>query len=304
VPEQFFFIGVTTGASSVVGMFPVWSDILGVDAELVGRDLPLDASPADYRAVIEELLGTPTARGALVTSHKIGIFRYAGYLFTELDEHARVCAEVSCIAKRDGRLYGYAKDPITGRRALDEMIGAEYFSREPQAEVLCLGAGGAGIALTLCLAPMASRVVLTDVDPSRLDAARTAHAVLDGNVEYVLGPADSAVAELPPGSLVINATGMGKDRPGSPLDPGTVFPERGVVWDLNYRGELTFLAHAKAQAQRRQLGVHDGWRYFLHGWAEHLAEVFDVDLTPERFAGLAAAGEPFRPSGTAGVLGS
>jgi shikimate dehydrogenase len=67
-----------------------------------------------------------------------------------------------------------------------------------------------------------------------------------------------------------------------------VFPAESVAWDLNYRGELVFLHLARAQAER---GVRaaDGWRYFLHGWTEVIAEVFELDLTPERFDALAAA---------------
>jgi hypothetical protein len=32
----------------------------------------------------------------------------------------------------------------------------------------------------------------------------------------------------------------------------------------------------------------EGWRYFLHGWTEVIAEVFELELTHERFDGLAA----------------
>jgi shikimate 5-dehydrogenase len=116
-------------------------------------------------------------------------------------------------------------------------------------------------------------------------------------IDYVLAehPAHSAedndarMAALPPGSLVINATGMGKDRPGSPITDAGVFPERGLAWELNYRGELTFLRQAQAQQSARALTVEDGWVYFLHGWAQVIAEVFHAALTPERFAQLAEA---------------
>jgi shikimate dehydrogenase len=57
-------------------------------------------------------------------------------------------------------------------------------------------------------------------------------------VEYILNEDarknDELMAILPPGSLVINATGMGKDRPGSPISDNGLFPERGIVWELNY----------------------------------------------------------------------
>ena len=80
------------------------------------------------------------------------------------------------------------------------------------------------------------------------------------------------------GSLVVNATGLGKDAPGSPLDAAAVFPEGAVVWELNYRGDLVFLDQARAQATARRLAVHDGWSYFIHGWTRVIAEVFDIAI--------------------------
>ena len=51
---------------------------------------------------------------------------------------------------------------------------------------------------------------------------------------------DAIMAALPAGSIVINATGMGKDRPGSPITDAGLFPVRGIAWEFNYRGELDF----------------------------------------------------------------
>jgi len=78
--------------------------------------------------------------------------------------------------------------------------------------------------------------------------------------------------------LVINATGLGKDRPGSPLSDAAVFPQQGIAWDLNYRGELIFLAQARAQQAARHLHIEDGWVYFIHGWTQVIAEVFAIDI--------------------------
>lgn len=50
-------------------------------------------------------------------------------------------------------------------------------------------------------------------------------------------------------------------------------PERAVCWGLNYRGELDFLGQARAQADSKNLHVENGWRYFPHGWSEHITEV-------------------------------
>jgi shikimate 5-dehydrogenase len=78
--------------------------------------------------------------------------------------------------------------------------------------------------------------------------------------------------------MVVNATGLGKDGPGSPLTDRVVFPEGGLVWEFNYRGDLVFLDQARAAEQARNLSVHDGWVYFIHGWTRVIAEVFDIDI--------------------------
>jgi shikimate 5-dehydrogenase len=102
------------------------------------------------------------------------------------------------------------------------------------------------------------------------------------------------LAALPEGSLVVNATGLGKDRPGSPLPPAACLPRRSVVWELNYRGTLEFLAQAREQEAERDLTVVDGWRYFIHGWSQVIAEVFDLEMGPARVAELAKAAESVR----------
>ena len=87
---------------------------------------------------------------------------------------------------------------------------------------------------------------------------------------------------------MINATGLGKDAPGSPLTDAARFPERAIVWDLNYRGDLVFLDQARAQEKRRSLQVEDGWTYFLHGWTQVIAEVFHIGI-PVRGPGIRGA---------------
>jgi shikimate 5-dehydrogenase len=101
---------------------------------------------------------------------------------------------------------------------------------------------------------------------------------------------DGLMANLPPYSLVINATGMGKDLPGSPVTGNGRFPPNAFVWELNYRGERLFLKQAVAQAAGRNLQVEDGWHYFLLGWSEVIGHVFDVpvdEATVQRLAQVA-----------------
>jgi shikimate 5-dehydrogenase len=304
VNGRLHFVGVSTEGSSIFELFPLWTQILGLDAEMVGRDIPLDGGPEAIRSVVEEIAHDERIRGALVTAHKVDVYRHAADLFDELDPHARLCREVSCISKRDDALVGHAKDPITAGLALEHMLGHAYW-RDREAQALCLGAGGAGTAITVYLLgrmPCPARVVVTDREPTRLELLRTVHAELGvvAGIEYdtVSSPAESdlLVAKLPRGSLVVNATGMGKDVPGSPITDSAVFPREAVVWELNYRGELDFLRQAVRRKRERNLTLHDGWRYFLHGWTEVIAEVFHLELTPELFARLAEAAEPHRPA--------
>jgi shikimate 5-dehydrogenase len=97
---------------------------------------------------------------------------------------------------------------------------------------------------------------------------------------------DTMIADLPEGSVVINATGMGKDRPGSPITGDGPFPHNGVVWELNYRGELDFLHQALAQRERQCLTVKDGWLYFLHGWTQAIARVLHLEIDRATFERL------------------
>jgi shikimate 5-dehydrogenase len=89
---------------------------------------------------------------------------------------------------------------------------------------------------------------------------------------------DKIMNDLKPYSLVMNSTGLGKDAPGSPITDLSVFPENGIAWDFNYRGNLVFIDQAKAQQDDRNLEIKDGWVYFIHGWTRVIAEVFHIDI--------------------------
>lgn len=296
------FIGASTAGSSIFDIFPRWTPILGIEGSISGYDIPLGAPPEAFRAAVDHIATRPDTLGALVTTHKVDIFRHAGDLFEELDERARLCREVSCISKRDAAVVGHAKDPITAGRTLAEFLPPEHW--ESGAHALCLGAGGAGTAIAVHLAGGArppDELVVTDVETGRLETLRTVLAELGGSawvrLELVSSAdeADALLSALPGRSLVVNATGLGKDAPGSPISDRARFPDAGVVWELNYRGDLEFIAQARRQQETRDLEIHDGWRYFLHGWSEVIAEVFHVELGPERFERLAQAAERHRP---------
>jgi len=285
-----FFFGVTTAKSSIMKVFPAWAKRLGLkDAMIKGVDFPLHAPVADYRAAVAFVKRDPLALGALVTTHKIDLYNACRDQFDEIDAHARFMGETSCLSKRVGKFVCHAKDPISSGLALDGFLPARHFERTG-AELFSMGAGGSSIALTWHMmqrnrgADRPSRIVVSNRSAARLEEIQRIHRELDAGVpvDYVLAPKDvdndAVVAKLKPGSLVINATGLGKDAPGSPASNAVQFPENGIVWDLNYRGDLLFLDQARAQASLRGLSIEDGWGYFLHGWTQVIAEVFHVDI--------------------------
>ena len=301
-----YFIGVTTGKSSINKVFPLWMAALGrPDVVLRGIDHPMHDDPERYRASVAQIKYDPLSLGALVTTHKIDLFNAARDLFDYADSYARITGEVSSISKLDGRLEGHAKDPITAGLSLEAIIEPGYFGRTG-AEVLCLGAGGSAVATLLYLmnkpdpADRPRRFIVVNRSPGRLDHLQemVARIGTDIAVEAICNADprvnDEIMGFLPEHSLVINATGMGKDSPGSPITDAGIFPHRGIAWEFNYRGELDFMHQALRQVDSRELRVEDGWIYFVHGWSQVVAQVLHVDLTPEVFAALERAAASVR----------
>jgi len=282
-----YFIGVTTGSSSIMRVFPAWAAYLGLaDAAIVGIDFPLHAEPARYREAVSFIKHDPLSRGALVTTHKIDLFEACRDLFDKIDPHAALMEETSCISKDRDALVAHAKDPISAGLTLDGFLPADHFAKTG-AEVFVIGAGGSATAITWHLMRKSrgrnvpSRIVVADRSAERLAAIRDFHRAVgtEARLDYVdAGANDAVLAALKPGSLVINATGLGKDAPGSPLSDAARFPERGIVWELNYRGNLLFLEQARAQQATRHLQVENGWTYFIHGWTQVIAEVFGIEI--------------------------
>lgn len=285
-----YFVGVTTTKSSIMKVFPAWSDHLGLDAAITGIDLPLDDSPEHYRAVVDFIKRDPLSLGALVTTHKLNLYKASRDLFDGVGRETALLEEVSSISKRGDELWGNAMDPLTSGLSLESIVGPDYW-RRTGGDLLLLGAGGSSLALTLWLHERAQeghdvpdRILVTNRRPFRLDEMRQVHKQIGFSIpiEYHEAPTpdrnDDVLAGAAPGSVVANATGLGKDRPGSPLTDSARFPRDAVAWDFNYRGDLVFLDQARAQQEARSLRVVDGWEYFIHGWTRVIAEVFHIDI--------------------------
>jgi shikimate 5-dehydrogenase len=298
--RRFSFIGVTTGKSAIMRVFPAWAEHLALEGVVIaGHDLPIHAARERYRKVVSALKSDPLDVGGLVTTHKLDLYQACRDLFDDVDPYAELCGEISCLSKRDGLFRAHAKDPISSGRSLDEFVPAGYWT-ETGGDALLFGAGGSNLAITLHLLTVRPpedrprRLVVVDRSRPRLASMCSVHRRLNAGVpvEYVENSDprenDRLLAALPPGSLVVNGTGMGKDIPGSPITDFAVFPECGLIWELNYRGELDFLRQARRQEPIRDLRVEDGWRYFIRGWTAAIEEVFDVEISRATLDELAA----------------
>lgn len=295
-----YFIGMTTGKSSIMKVFPRWAAYLKLgEVAIQGIDCKWHDDPAVYRHIVDFIKRDPLSLGALITTHKLDLLKACKDRFGFLDAYADLTGEISCISKRDGDLRGHAKDLITAGLGLEAFLPKDHWLTTG-AEVFAIGAGGSSIAITCYLmdpkhgANRPTKILVSNRTAARLDEIKKIHAQLKSPIpiDYYLAPSaesnDALMHKLKPGSLVINATGLGKDAPGSPLSGAGCFPERGLAWDFNYRGELLFLDQARSQAAARQLHVEDGWVYFIHGWTRVIAEVFNIEIPQSgpRFADL------------------
>ncbi len=223
-----YFIGVTTGKSSIMKVFPAWSAHLGLDAVMQGIDFAPNSEPADYRGAVDFIKRDPLSLGALVTTHKVNLLKASKDLFEVLDPYAQTLHEISSISKR-------------GTRADRPCEGSDHRWRQPRGDHAGRPLGKDWRCplhsrvrrlvprLTLYLhnkklagGDVPAHIVVTARREASLAEMRNVHGQIGFNIsiDYRLAPAsteaDKVVAELPPRSMVVNATGLGKDGPGSP----------------------------------------------------------------------------------------
>ncbi|MDR1291991.1 MAG: shikimate dehydrogenase [Clostridiales Family XIII bacterium] len=285
-----YFIGVTTTKSSIMDVFPKWAEALGLgDVGIKGIDLPLHAPAEDYRKVTRFLKDDALSEGALVTTHKLDLYKACEDMFDYVDPFAERLEEVSSLSKKGGKFCAHAKDPISSGLALESFVPAGFWA-DHGGEVLLMGAGGSSLAMTIYLSQekwgnnVPKAISIANRSEPRLESARRTLSGANSKVgmRYVHSPApadnDKLVSSLPPYSLVVNATGLGKDAPGSPTTDAVDYPEHSLVWEINYRGDLLFKEQAERQAAAKDLHVEDGWNYFIHGWTQVIAEVFHKEI--------------------------
>jgi shikimate 5-dehydrogenase len=218
-------------------------------------------------------------------------------MFDYIDPYAAKLAELSSISKKDGAFCAHAKDPISSGMALADFVPRGFWA-DHGGEVLLLGAGGSSLAMSLYFSREEAgddrphRVTIANRSEARLVSAKAALAGCEKKIDFrfIHGPSpadnDRLAAALPAYSLVVNATGLGKDAPGSPVTDAVSYPEHSLVWEINDRGDLLFMRQALARKEAGKLHVEDGWNYFIYGWTQVIQEVFHITISAEKLAEL------------------
>ncbi|MGC5017853.1 hypothetical protein [Micromonospora sp. DT47] len=324
----YLFVGISTAGSSIHTAFPLWAPTFAPGAVLRGVDLPATTDPAEFRRLAIAMRDNPLVRGAVVTSHKLRMYDAITELIDHADPLSAITHELNALDTRDG-IHAFARDP----QSLDILLGAmtpEWIG--PDRSMICIGSGGAATALMLAMgldipATIASghatprttqgrrgSLTILGIERQALAAMRVVRqraGILDADVTTAIAATPDVTGtytrRADPGTVIVNATGLGKTSPGSPLERPADLPPGVLAWDFNYRGTLTFLQ----QAQEAGTATMNGWDYFLAGWTAALAAITSTEATTHLFdqirrlsTGLRREGAtngPHRP-GSDGVL--
>lgn len=286
--RQIWFVGVSTAGSAALAAFPAWSRSLGLEAEVVGVDLAVDAPADAYRQLVARFRASAEVMGAVITGHKARLFETARDQLDAVSDAASGCREISVLRRDGDHVCGTAIEVRSSAAALREIVPANHWAISG-GQLLILGAGGTAAALISAMFDQSgagsigpSAVHLIDLVPSRAErlAEHLGRLSRDTAVSVErVKEASSVLTRLPSGSLVVNASGVGKDVSGSPVPLPAPWPDRVIFWEINYRGELPLLKDATHQAPARGLAVHDGWKLFVAGWSEALAAILNRRLT-------------------------
>lgn len=299
--QDFFFLGVSTGQSSVHAFFERWCQAIDVKARMLGVDIPIGAPKETYERFFQDYMGSPQIIGGLVTSHKAALFTHCSKLFSHLTRDAENLEEIGAVFRQGGGAWaGDASDvPASGLAASKLLTTPQWHSGSKQ--VVIFGAGGAGLALSITLASLRqppAEIVLTESRPDRMETVRRIlqRVRADRLIKLISSEENQRLVDgKPSGTLFVNASGLGKDLPGSPIVSFANVAKDALVWDFNYRGDLLFLKQARFEQAAKNLVIEDGWWYFISGWAHVICRVFGKECTDEvirRFAIVAGESGP------------
>jgi shikimate dehydrogenase len=286
---QVVFIGASASMSRANLYFAGWAGVVGLAGTLIALDVAPDQGAGEYERLVGQLL-VPEVVGGVVTNHKVGLFREFRCRDWQVSDTATALEVVSCFRTAPGGFEGNAEEPLAIERAIREISAVN--GAGPYRELLIFGAGGAGRAIAYAASRMSefglARINITDTRMNRVEDVRRLSRDwgAEVNVELALNREvnNAMLKNAQPGCLVVNATGLGKDLRGSPLSSDSVFPMGSSAWDLNYRGGLDFLHHARTQSGGRGVRVFDGQTLFTAGWMEAMTYIARTHASDDVFA--------------------
>lgn len=281
-----YIVGTSPLPEALLDVYPKWARRFGHRSTAIETfTAPSEANGAAYQQFIEFLRDEYNAVGAVMVSQASPMFEHTQALFDTSDDDVELLGEIGVAVRAPGTLAALAPAKSAAHQAYEYTFGED--SDPPEA--LIIGATPQARALALALSTSASkcRVCLTTLDGKSMTDMRQRVAELPDNQRPELRHVESQlehdrlVTLLPPGSLVVNATGpVDKDTP-SPVGPAALFPENGLVWDLEAVGiSSPFLDKARQQRRERGLRLADGPAFQQLQWLTAAAAVFGA--TPDR----------------------
>lgn len=272
-----YFVGIKTRGSLIHRLIRDWTALAAVEVDFKPVDLQQGLGWEPYVDLLASFRADAGFLGAQVTSHKTMLYEVRAHL-DEITPLAGVSREIGAVIRRGRDLVGMSSDMVALQEELPDAIQANPAMEPGVFTTLILGGGGAATAMACSLlqARLARRVIISEVDAHRrvqlLDWASSLE-YMEGVVRIVTESEVPAVlSRLDEGSLIVNATGMGKDSLGTPIPPDTPIPDHCTLWDLNYRGELGFLRKDKVlyNGSPAQPVTRDGLSYFVRNWRAFL----------------------------------
>ena len=179
-----------------------------------------EADSAHLKEIIDGVRYMPSFAGCAVTKpNKVRVLEY----LDELDPLCKKMGACNTVVKKDGKLIGYNTDGIGFYKSIREEGGFDVAGKS----YFCMGAGGAGRAISSVLAYYgAAKILVTDYyEQSARELVKDLNENFAPVAEFVSYEDFSRIGEA---DVVINATGvgMGSSVGKSPLPVDCICPKQ------------------------------------------------------------------------------